>query len=121
MVNLDRKQPGLWRNGWILNQDNVPSHNALSVMQFLTSKNISGRAYPLYLPELAPCNFFLFPNIKSALKGTHFLLVEEVKAKMTQRLNILTENDLHHCFEQWQHHMQLCLNSEWDYSEGNHK
>jgi len=26
-----RKRPELWRNGWILHQDNAPAHNALSV------------------------------------------------------------------------------------------
>ena len=26
-----RKRPELWRNGWILRQDNAPAHNALSV------------------------------------------------------------------------------------------
>ena len=25
------KRPELWRNGWILHQDNAPAHNALSV------------------------------------------------------------------------------------------
>jgi len=30
-----RKRPELWRNGWILQQDNAAAHNALSVKQFL--------------------------------------------------------------------------------------
>jgi hypothetical protein len=30
-----RKRPELWKNGWILHQDNAPAHNALSVQQFL--------------------------------------------------------------------------------------
>ena len=50
-------------------------------------------------------------KIKSVLKGTHFVSVEEVKAKPMELLNSLTENDLNHCFEQWQHRMQLCSNS----------
>jgi hypothetical protein len=29
--HVRRKQPELWRNGWILHQDNAPRHNALSV------------------------------------------------------------------------------------------
>ena len=32
------KRPELWRNGWILHQDNAPAHNALSVKQFLANK-----------------------------------------------------------------------------------
>jgi hypothetical protein len=116
-----RKRPGLWRNGFILRQDNAPSHNALSVEEFLAGNNIAVLAHPPYLPDLACCDFFLFPKIKSVLKGTHFVSVEEVKAKMTALLKSLTENDPHHCFEQWQHLMQLCLNSEEDYFEGDHK
>jgi len=49
-----RKRPELWRNGWILCQDNVPAHNALSVKQFLTNKNITVLDYPPYSPDLAP-------------------------------------------------------------------
>jgi histone-lysine N-methyltransferase SETMAR len=96
-----RRWLGLWRNGWILHQDNTPSLNALSVKQFLAGKNITVLFYPPYSPDLAPCNFFLFPKIKSVLKGIYFVSIEEVKAKTIELLNSLTENDLHHCFEQW--------------------
>jgi len=34
---MRRKRPELWRNRWILHQDNVPAHNALSVKQFLAN------------------------------------------------------------------------------------
>jgi len=97
------------------------THNALSVKQFLVSNNTVVLAHPSYLPDLAPCEFFLFPKIKFMLKGAHFVLTEEVKAKMIQLLNSLRENNLQLCFEQCQHHMQLCLNSEGDYSEGDCK
>ena len=36
--HVRKKRPELWRNGWILHQDNVPAHNALSVKQFLANK-----------------------------------------------------------------------------------
>jgi hypothetical protein len=47
--------------------------------------------------------------------------VEEVKAKTKELLNSLTENDLHHCFEQLRRRMQLCLNSYGGYFDGDHK
>jgi len=59
----------------------VPAHNALSVKQFLANNNITVLEHPPYSPDLAPCNFCLFPKIKSVLKGTHFVLVENVEAK----------------------------------------
>jgi len=52
------------------------------------------------------------------LKENHFVSVEDVKVKMADNLNILTEHDLRNCFEYWQHLMQLCVNSEGKYFEG---
>jgi len=113
-----RKRLELWRNGWILHQDNAPAHNALSVKQFLANKNIIVLEHPPYSPDLAPCDFCLFPKIKSVLKGTHFVLGENVKARTAETLNSLREHDLQNCFEHWQHHMQLCVKSEGNYFEG---
>jgi hypothetical protein len=48
-------------------------------------------AHPLtYSHDRAPFNFFLFPKIEIVFKGTHFISVEEVKAKRTEPLNSLT-------------------------------
>jgi hypothetical protein len=86
--------------------------------QFLVNKTFTVMQHPPYSPVLAPCDFYLFPKIKSVLKGTHFLLVEDVKVKTMEILNSLTENDMQNCFERWQHRMQLCVNSEGNYFEG---
>ena len=34
--------------------------------------------HPAYLPDLAPSDFFLFPNLKKDIRGLHFLSDEEV-------------------------------------------
>jgi hypothetical protein len=44
-----RKRPELWRNGWILHQD-----NALCMKQFLANHNITVLEHPPYSPDLAP-------------------------------------------------------------------
>ena len=92
----------------------MPAHNALYVKQFLANKNITVLEHPRYWPDLAPC---VLPKIKSVLKGTHFVSVENVKAKTAEILNGLTEHDLRYCFEHWQHGVQLCVNSEGNYFE----
>ena len=74
--------------------------------------------HPSYSLDLALCNFFLFPKIKSALKGTRFESVDAVKAKATQLLNSLTQDDLQHCFQQWQIRMERCRDRGEDYTEG---
>jgi len=88
------------------------------VKQLLTNKNITVLEHPPYWPDLAPCYFCLFPNIKSVLKGNHFVSVENVKPKTTRKRNSLEEQDLRNCFEHWQHGMQLCVSLEGNCVEG---
>ena len=71
-----------------------------------------------YSTDLEPCDFYLFPKIKSALKGTRFESVDAVKAKATQLLNSLTQDDLQHCFQQWKIRMEWCRDRGGDYTEG---
>jgi hypothetical protein len=61
---------------------------------------------------------FLFPKVKSALKGTRFASVDAVKAKATQLLNSITQDDLQHCFQQWKIRMERCRDWGGDYIEG---
>jgi hypothetical protein len=42
---------------------------------------------PLYSPDLAPCDFFLFPHMKGQKKGKRFADVREVKKKTLEVLN----------------------------------
>ena len=74
--------------------------------------------HPRYSPYLAPCDFFLFPKIKSALKGTRFESVDALKAKATQLLNSLTQDDLQHCSQQWKIRMERFRDRGGDYNEG---
>ena len=63
---------------------------ALSVKTFLAKYNIPVLDHPPYSPDLAPCHFYLFPKVKSALKGTRFETVEAVKEKWARVMNELT-------------------------------
>lgn len=76
----------------------LQAHSAFSIQRFLIEKNISILQHPPYSPDLAPRDFFLFPKIKSLLKGTHFQTVDDVKMKTAELLKGLTESD-------WQHYI----------------
>ena len=80
--------------------------------------NIPVVEHPPYSPDLAPCDFFLFLKIKSALKGTRFESVDAVKAKATQLLNSITQDDLQDCFQQWKIFIEQCRDRGGDYIEG---
>jgi hypothetical protein len=57
---------------WILYQDNVPAHSALAMKQFLADKCIPVLKHTHYSVDLAPCDSYLFPKMKSVLKGLIF-------------------------------------------------
>ena len=61
---------------------------------------------------------FLFPKIKSALKVTRFESVDALKAKATELMNKLSEDDLQHCFQQWKIRMEGCRDCGGEYIEG---
>ncbi len=61
----------MWKNkSWILHRDNTPAHNILPVKCYLAARCTPVLKQVLYSSDLAPCDFFIFPKIKSALKGT---------------------------------------------------
>ena len=46
-----------------LHHDNAPVHSALSVREFLATRQITVLEHPSYSPDLAPSDFYLFPKI----------------------------------------------------------
>ena len=68
--------------------------------------------------QLAPCDFFLFPNLKGVIKGTRFEYMEVVKMNVTTELRDIPEESFQHCIEMWQRRMEKCIRFKGDYFEG---
>ena len=73
---------------------------------------------PPYSPDLAPCAFFLFPNLKGVIKGTRFPDVEAIKRAMTMELRRNPEEAFRRCIEAWKKRMDKCVRLEGNYFEG---
>jgi hypothetical protein len=97
-----RKRHELWPSNWILHCDNAAAHKALSVKQFLARNSITERGHPSFSPYLALNVFWLFPKIKSALKGRRFQNIGDIKNVMTV-LEAIQQQEFQKCFQQWQH------------------
>jgi len=69
------------------------------VWEFLAQNNITTLPHPPYSPDLAPCFFFLFPKLKTHLKGHYFWTAENVQADATRALNNISSEDFFHCYE----------------------
>jgi len=59
-------------NSWILHHDNAPAHTALSVREFLATKQITVLEHPAYSPGLAPDDFFSVPEDKGNIERKAF-------------------------------------------------
>ena len=58
------------KSGITLHHDNAPAHTAAATREFLASKGVQLMSHPPCSPDLAPCDFFLFPHVKKQLRGT---------------------------------------------------
>jgi hypothetical protein len=71
-----------------------------------------------YSPDLAPCDFFLFPKMKLKLKGRRFDTTEEIQAESQRVLGTLTGKDVQEAFQNWRRRWDRCIHAGGNYFEG---
>jgi hypothetical protein len=71
-----------------------------------------------YSPDLAPCDFALFPGLKMKLKGGRFETVSAIQREPQTILDSIKENDFHGAFEAWRKRWDRYICSQGDYTEG---
>jgi transposase len=73
---------------------------------------------PPYSPDLAPADFFLFPKLKSTLKGRRFESIEAIKTNSLMHLRSIPKTAFQECFRTLKKRWQRCIQSKWEYFEG---
>jgi transposase len=99
--------------------DNAPSHSLFLVHDFLAKQGMTVLPQPLYSPDLVPANFFLFPKLKSMLKGRRFESTEAIKANLLAHLHSIPKTAFQECFRTLKKRWQRCIQSRVEYFEGN--
>jgi hypothetical protein len=68
---------------------------AMAVQQFLAEKkNRTHAAASLYSPDLAPCDFWLFPKLKTGLQSRRFTTVDDIKENAEAGLRVIKKTIL---------------------------
>ena len=94
-----QKRPALFKlDQWHFHQDNAPVHNSILVTDYLTKMGFNTVPQPPYSPDLAPCDFCLFPKLKEKLRGCHYETIEEMKEAVTKVIDTLAQEDFHGAF-----------------------
>ena len=70
--------------------------------------------HPPFSPELAPCDFWLFPK----LRGYRYETIEETKKTVTKVIDTLTQEDFHRGFQKLLERYMKCIAARGDYLEG---
>ena len=66
--------------------DFAPAHTAMLVSEFLAKNKTEITPQPPYSLDLACANFFIFPKLKTPMKGKGFATIEQIKEKSKQEL-----------------------------------
>ena len=70
--------------------------------------------HPPYRPDLAPCDFWLFPK----LTGCRYERSEEMTEAVTKVIDMLTQEDFHGSFQKLLERYNKCIAAGGDYFEG---
>ena len=70
--------------------------------------------HPPYSPDIAPCDFCLFPK----LRGCYYETIEEMKEAVTKVIDMLTQVDFHWGLAEVVGTVQHCIAAGGDYFEG---
>ena len=85
------------------------------VTVYLTKMGIKTVPHPPYSPDLAPCDFCLFPKLKEKIRGCRYETIEEMKEAVTRVTDTLTQEDFHGVFQKLLERYIKCITAGGDY------
>ena len=89
------------------------SPQLLLVTDYLTKMGIKTAPQPPYSPDLAPCDFWLFPK----LRGCRYDTIEAMKKAVTKVIDTLAQKDIHGAFQKLLERYK-CIVAGGDYFKG---
>ena len=108
LLAIKRKRPQPMRSGILLHHDKAPSHSSHVVLDTIKELDIEILPHPLYSPDLAICDFWLFPNLKNKLCGEKYKSREKLRRAVDRYLRDMSRDGLHHVFRAWVERWDKC-------------
>ena len=81
---IREKRRGKLSIGILLQQESVGVHTCKIAMDAVERNGYELILHPIYSPDLAPSDYFLFPNLKKDIRGRNFRSNEEVVAAVEE-------------------------------------
>ena len=97
--------------------DNAPAHTSARNGVFEERKS-NCFASPPYSADFSPCDFILFPKLKSFLAGRKYQSQHALGSAMHQYLITMSKSAYRDAFKKRLHRLNLCITSHGEYFEG---
>ena len=114
---IREKRRGKLSKGVLLQQDNARVHTCKVAMDAVERNGYELIPHPAYSPDLAPSNFFLFPNLKKDIRGLHFRSDEEVVTAVEEWVNGKDPDFFSSGLMALEHRWSKCITLEGNYIE----
>lgn len=114
---IKEKRRGKITKGVLLLQDNAPVHKSRVAMEKAKSLGFELLPHPPYSPDLAPSDFYLFPNMKKHLRGRVFSSDDEVISAVKVVLEGFDNNFFLTGLQMLEKRWNKCVAVEGDYIE----
>ncbi len=90
---IRKKRPHLWEGrSFLIHHDNASPHTSDFTMKKIQKWGLTILDHPPYSPDLAPCDFALFPKLKSHLRGHRFATIASVQKEVRNILATLDKS-----------------------------
>ena len=114
---IKSKRPGKLTKGVLLHQDNAPAHKSLVAMSAVHDCGFELIDHPPYSPDLAPSDYFLFPNLKKHLAGKRYESDDDVISAVEDFFEGQEENFCAIGIRALQHRWKKCMDRRGGYAE----
>ena len=101
----------------VFHHDNAPSHRALETRNTIKKLNFEVLEHPAYSPDLAPCDYFLFPTLKNVLRGEHFDGVDGLSYAVQRAISEIEDDFYFNSFMSWVNRCKKCISFYGEYFE----
>jgi hypothetical protein len=92
---------------------NAAAHRSVFVKDFL-ARNVTTLQHSTYTPDLAAADLYMFPRLKSALKGQRLCVTTDIIKNATKELKRLSQNGFQEYFQHFYSRWEKCVVAQGD-------
>jgi hypothetical protein len=95
--------------------DNSMCYNGRKVSDIFTRRRIERAPHPRYSPDISPCDFWLFGNLKHKMKDQEFESQQGILKAIAKIWTDLTFEDVQRVFQEWMERVTWVIGNNGEY------